>query len=88
MGVNAQTGIKSIQRGVIAFAAGDTSKTATVSAVNVAKSELRFLGTMPASDFPTIMGGIQLTNSTTITATRKYGPTYLSDVAWELTEWY
>jgi hypothetical protein len=84
-------GIKSIQRGTISVAVGTTSNTATISTVNTAKTELRFLGgggqdATPASVFVRIA----LTNSTTITATI---PAYNSlsiaiPVSWELTEWY
>jgi len=64
--------IKSIQRGVI-----------TISAVNTSKTELRFLG---ASNSSTPLAYIELTNSTTITATRG-GFNQTNIVSWELTEW-
>lgn len=79
-------GIKSIQRGVIAMGGAlTTTATATITAVDMSKTELRVtgfrLGTIDA--FPTVM----LTNSNTITATRGNNTSAASYVAWELTEW-
>lgn len=78
-------GIKSIQRGTIT--ATTAGATATISPVNTAKTELRFLG---GSGLYTDINGnaaavprIALTNSTTITATVAYGGAIAS---WELTE--
>lgn len=83
-------GIKSIQRGVITLSAVG-SNTATVTAVNTAKAQLRVLGAPGVHAFDTYLyvspdAYAVLTNSTTITATRpmNFGTTYLS---WELTEW-
>lgn len=80
--------IKSIQRGTISFQSQDGSKTATVSAVNVAKSELRFLGVRGDIDLPHSLVTLVLTNPTTITATRSKSGTYPVTVSWELTEWW
>ena len=80
--------IKSIQRGVITIAGGTVSATATITAVNPAKSELRYLGNIFGG---TILAGfayLALTNATTITATRGGAPVDGTDVSWELTEWY
>lgn len=79
--------IKSIQRGVITLSGG--SGTATITSVNTAKSELRYLGmkTNVAADMTLSLMQVVLTNSTTITATIHGGggsPT----VSWELTEYY
>lgn len=75
-------GIKSIQRGTIT-----AGSTATITSVNTAKSELRWLGqsgisgistgTLAASFFR-----IELTSATTITASSGTGT-----ISWELTEW-
>lgn len=79
--------IKSIQRGVIVLTG--VSGTATITAVNTAKSELRYLGmkTSSAADMTISLMQVVLTNSTTITATA-----YVSGgspmVSWELTEYY
>ena len=79
--------IKSIQRGTIT--ATTSGATATISSVNTAKTELRFLG---GSGLHTDVNGnaaavprIILTNSTTITATVAYASAIVS---WELTEFY
>lgn len=87
------TTIKSIQRGVINIPTTTGSATATISSVTTSKSELRFLGQRMdtaatiqalAQSFPTI----ELTNATTITATRgNASAAPVVNVAWELTEW-
>ena len=71
------SGIKSIQRGTISVASG-SSATATITAVNTAKTELRYLGAEVAS------ARIALTNSTTVTATNGSGATVV--VGFEITE--
>ena len=82
--------IKSIQRGVISIASSAYSGTATITAVDTSKTELRFLG---GSGLDPV--GVQqttrivLTNSTTITATVLY-PVYsgtTGNASWELTEY-
>lgn len=80
--------IKSIQRGTISLQPSDAAKTATVSAVDVAKSELRFLGVRGETDLPHSLVTLVLTNPTTITATRSKSGTYPVAVSWELTEWW
>lgn len=83
--------IKSIQRGVIAIAAGSLSATATISAVTPGKTELRFLGSRAADNAGVSGYGfctIALTNSTTITAQRETSGTIGAAVSWELTEFY
>lgn len=92
----AGSGIKSIQRGVITIPVSAFSATATISSVNPAKSELRFLGGSGVANDGTnwaVIAALRLTNATTITATRQFarsGNTFASDctVSWELTEWY
>ena len=76
-------GIKSIQRGVIKMNAA--TATATITAVDMSKTELRLTGyrTATLEMLPTVA----LTASNTITATRNEASTGGSYVAWELTEW-
>ena len=79
--------IKSVQRGVIILSGA--SGTATITAVNTAKTELRYLGmtTNSASDMTISLMRLVLTNSTTITATcNSSGGS--PQVSWELTEYY
>ena len=81
--------IKSIQRGVIVIPNGTISTTATISAVNTAKSELRFLGSGGVNSSGTpIFTPIRLTNSTTLTAESSNGSAYGHSISWELTEYY
>ncbi len=81
--------IKAIQRGTISISIGNTSATATITAVDTAKTELRFLGgsgldVVAYANVPRLV----LTNTTTITATVQYaaGPA-ANIVSWELTEY-
>ena len=81
--------IKSIQRGVSGIAPGGTSIAVTISAVNTAKSELRYLGSGGAnSNGNPIFTTIRLTNSTTLTAESSNGNAYGHSISWELTEYY
>ena len=82
--------IKSIQRGVVSIASSAYSGTATITAVDTSKSELRTLGGA-ALDFAGVQQTtrIVLTNSTTITAT-VLSSVYSGETgyaSWELTEW-
>ena len=82
--------IKSIQRGTITIS-GAASATATITAVNTSKTELRFLGARTIDDTANAWGTstIELTNSTTITArwdSAAFANT--NKVSWELTEFY
>lgn len=89
------SGVKSIQRGVMSIwhaSAPASAATATITAVVPAKTELRLLGQYWSAGSTVDVAetaGIVLTNSTTITATRKTSisgnPLYIS---WELTEYY
>ena len=75
--------IKSIQRGTITATTGGA--TATITPVNTAKTELRFLGGSGTDGTSQgIVPRLVLTNSTTITATTSSGT---GVVSWELTEW-
>jgi hypothetical protein len=71
--------IRSTQRGTVDMDTS-TSKTATITAVVTAKSQLRLLG------FDTVSGAVKavLTNSTTITITSAAATTGFA--SWELTE--
>lgn len=85
-------GIKSIQRGTITISGTALTATATITAVDTAKSELRHLGVSSNPPASTIDHEyalrLSLTNSTTITATRAAAPNSTSAiVSWELTEW-
>ena len=81
--------IKSVQRGTIFITNGNFDGTATVSAVNTAKAELRFHGGAGYNSSGSILiPSIVLTNSTTITA---YAGGYVAgttSAGWELTEHY
>lgn len=81
--------IKSIQRGVFGIASGGSTASVTISAVNMAKTELRYLGDSGAngSGYP-IGTTLVLTNSTTLTATSSNGFAYSHSISWELTEYY
>ena len=87
VGVSSGGAIKSIQRGTITATTGGA--TATITPVNTAKTELRYLGgsgTDNVSGALTLVPRIVLTNSTTITATVN-AASGNSFVSWELTEW-
>jgi|TARA_R110001583_G_scaffold45552_4_gene143435 hypothetical protein len=77
--------IGSIQRGTISLTG--TSATSTITAVDVDKSILSWLGVRCTHDGSAkAMVNIVLTNSTTITATRDDG-TNTSIVSWQIVEW-
>ena len=77
--------LKSIQRGVISMV-GAYSGTATITAVDTSKTELRLLG-VSNTTVPADLARVVLTNATTITATRGSN-SGTSEVSWELTEFY
>lgn len=81
--------IKSIQRGVVAVSTSSNTTTVTISAVNTAKTEVRFLGsTVYYGSAATFTDGyVSLTNSTTLTFLQKDIPNSGS-YSWELTEYY
>lgn len=87
--------IKSIQRGVIAFANASPSNltsTATITPVNTARAELRCLGSTSAKGAGLDSARVELTNSTTVTGRREISTTtegnFAGNVGWELTEYY
>ena len=81
--------IKSIQRGVINIPSGAAAAIATISAVIPAKTAIRWLGGSGYnSGGAMLIPRIELTNSTTVTASAGSlvgGPT---SCGWELTEYY
>lgn len=81
--------IKSIQRGVVTIADNSATGTATISAVNTAKSVIEFLGGTGAgtSDQRDSRCTIVLTNSTTVTATR-IGAFNACDATFQVTEFF
>lgn len=83
--------IKSIQRGTLSISGTNNAATATISSVNPAKTELRFLGANPIASASVNEGMVYivLTNSTTITASRQFGGNGNTPiVSWELTEYF
>ncbi len=88
MGVSSGSKIKSIQRGVVTVANTNTSSTATISSVNVNKSMLQLVGVSGGDGTP-YYGclALELTNSTTITASRFAGA-YATDATFQVTEYY
>lgn len=80
--------IKSVQRGTITIANGTVSNTATIPAVNTAKSSLTYLGAQfTAIAVTDYRARLALTNGTTVTATR-IGNTDAITVGYEVVEWY
>ena len=83
--INAKnTGIKSVQRGVLVLNDPQDTGTVAITAVNPAKSELRFLGCTPYVN----PMAISLEGGTAIRGKRVYGTQHGSTTGhWELTEW-
>ena len=81
--------IKSIQRGLISFSAGEGDKYGTITAVDMAKTELRYLGHVAttATDVGSAEIGMYLYSTTQVRAQRNT-TTDAAAVSWELTEWY
>ena len=82
--------IKSVQRGVVTVANGTASGSATISSVNTAKAELRFLGGTGQDQGTSnylVSPKISLTNSTTVSVSFS-SATNNGQVSWELTEYY
>ena len=82
--------IKSVQRGTVTVANGADTGSVTISSVNTAKAELRFLGGT-GQDTGTgnylISPKISLTNSTTVSVSFA-STAHDGQVSWELTEYY
>ena len=81
--------IKAIQRGTITIATSTSSATATITSVDTAKTEVRFLGGSGISTGPiTQIPRVSLTNATTLTANVINNVAVAAIVlSWELTEW-
>ena len=84
--------IKSIQRGTITIAAASLSNTATITAVVLAKSVLHLVDwstAYTATIIGTVKPRIELTNTTTVTATREgNGGAVTTTVSYEVIESY
>lgn len=81
-------GIKSIQRGVITFTpvSGLASGTATITAVNTAKSMITLQGARySGNQFTDLYARVDLTNSTTVTAVAS-GAGAPVEVGWQVIE--
>lgn len=80
--------IKSIQRGSVALSTATNNTTVTITAVNTAYTELRFLGlSTSTTTLAYSLARGTVTNSTTLTFTRG-SSTDAATVSWELTEFY
>ena len=78
--------IKSINRGTISMAASTSSATATITAVDMDKTFLTWLGTSIVHDGSSRRATILvLTNTTTVTVSRQ-DPTSTSETSWEAVE--
>jgi len=86
-------GVKSIQRGVLTIGGVTNTGTATISSVNMARTELRLLGmssngrSFPGAVSDTLIR-LVLTNATTITALAGSSGAGFLEVSWELTEFW
>jgi hypothetical protein len=82
-----RTAVKARGRGIINITGGNLTATATITAVDTAKTELRYLGC--ATEVAGTDAHIYLTNTTTITATRKSNGGGLNTaVSYEFVEYY
>ena len=81
--------IKQVIRNKTPITSGNTSGTTTISSVNPAKTELRYMGlTYSGSNINAAQAAVELTNATTITAYRGSTDPASTTVYWELTEYY
>jgi hypothetical protein len=82
--------IRSIQRGTIAIAAGATSNTATISAVDEANTRLVFLGVNSTGEGVAreVCCRVALTNATTVTATVNTTGANNRTVSYEVIEYF
>lgn len=77
-------GIKSVQRGVLVLTEPNATGTVAITAVNPAKSELRFLGSFGSGN----PMALSLEGGSAIRGTRQHGSGFGASTAnWELTEW-
>lgn len=79
--------IKSIQRGTIAVTTPSLSNTATITAVNMDRSRLRYLSLKTTGGGANAPTRLTLTNATTITANRSAEGGQDSTVSFEVTEY-
>lgn len=77
-------GIKSIQRGTLTIASNQLSGTATITSVNTAKAQVTYNG---VSNSYNPEARLELTNATTLTATRGNGDPSAAPVSYEVIEW-
>lgn len=89
IGSRTSTVVKSLQRGVISIADVPTSGTATITAVNTAKSVVLF-GGIVASSGSTLNASLVLTDATTVTAStnKSSGSGVTATVPWQVVEFY
>ena len=83
--------VRNIQRGTIAVAGASSTGTATITAVDTLHSRLRVLGiTSNTNNSPASTGNayVQVTNSTTLTATRNANDASVLTVSWEVVEYF
>ncbi len=83
--------IKSVQRGTLTMSSGSATGTATITSVDTAKAELTYLGATygTSSGWTSIaLPRLNLTNATTITATRGFAITETVTVSWEIREFF
>ena len=91
--------VKSVQRGTLVLSSSQTSNTATISAVNMAKTMLNFLGASAGSSAETAPTNryaqtshhfvrLTLTDSTTVTATRVSHHDREATVSYEVIEYW
>lgn len=99
--IAANTGIKSIQRGIITLGESDTTKAATISAVTTGKAMVNLLGVRARDGYVLhniygtshytaaishMMVTLTLTNGTTVTATRVRREDAVATVSYEVIE--
>lgn len=80
-------GVKIVYRGAITMTVGNLTGTATITAVVMDKSECRHLGQRSVETTINALCTVELTNTTTVTATRA-SSTGTVIVGWEVTEYY
>jgi hypothetical protein len=79
--------VKMVRRDVITISSA-TSNTATIPAVDVANSELRFLGCTTSSDSADQLARVELTNATSVTAIRYNASADVTTVSFEVIEYF
>ena len=89
MGVFGGSGIKSIQEGTATIASGNTTGTGSISAIDTDRSVVLFEGSLTAvNDMQAGLCRVYITNSTTITAERDYGPAFATTGGFMVVEYY